>query len=45
MSDVATIEEINLSLKSDNYFIDGVKLYSGHKVLVKNRVSNCSSKI
>jgi subtilisin-like proprotein convertase family protein len=35
--DVATVEEIDLSLELDNYYIDGVKLKDGHKVLVKDQ--------
>ena len=37
--DVATTDQIDLTLISDNYQIDGVKLKEGHKVLVKNQTS------
>ena len=36
--DVATVDEIDLTLVSDNYYIDGVRLREGHKVLVKDQV-------
>ena len=36
--DVATANEIDLTLVSDNYYIDGVRLREGHKVLVKDQV-------
>jgi hypothetical protein len=37
--DVATTGELDLTLVSDNYQIDGVRLKEGHKVLVKDQTS------
>jgi subtilisin-like proprotein convertase family protein len=37
--DVATTRELDLTLVSNNYQIDGVRLKTGHKVLVKDQTS------
>jgi subtilisin-like proprotein convertase family protein len=37
--DVATTSELDLTLVSNNYQIDGVRLKNGHKVLVKDQTS------
>ena len=37
--DVATTEEIDLTVISNNYLIDGVKLLDGHLILVKDQIS------
>ena len=38
--DVATTEQINLSEITNNYYIDGVLLLNGHRVLVKDQKIN-----
>jgi hypothetical protein len=37
--DVATTEQINLSTRYTNLIVDGVKLLSGHRLLVKDQIS------
>ena len=38
--DVATTEQIDLTLVTDPYYIDDIRLKEGHKVLVKDQVTN-----
>jgi hypothetical protein len=43
--DVATNEEVNLDLISENYIIDGIRLKPGHNVLVKDQYKNVTLNI
>ena len=37
--DVATTQQIDLTIVSSEFYIDGVKLLNGHRILVKNQIS------
>ena len=37
--DVATTQQIDLTIVSAEFYIDGVKLLNGHRILVKNQIS------
>ena len=38
--DVATTEQIDINLSYNNLFIDGVKVLDGHRILIKDQISN-----